>query len=106
MALVAARAARNPGAELGTTIRLFVSSTCADFQIERDLLQRHVFPYIREVCRAEAAVTNSRKASGAKPSRSAAQVMRSSAPAAGAEVTPACNSASVDARLEAPLVAP
>ncbi|HEX8729146.1 MAG TPA: AAA family ATPase [Ktedonobacterales bacterium] len=40
-----------PGA--GQIIRLFVSSTFADFQRERELLQRHVFPDIAKLCRAE-----------------------------------------------------
>lgn len=53
MATVAARAARDPGADLGTTIRLCVSSTFSDFRRERDLLQQRVFPDLREVCRAE-----------------------------------------------------
>jgi hypothetical protein len=40
-------------ADAGTTIRLFVSSTFADFQRERELLQRRVFPEIAQLCRAE-----------------------------------------------------
>jgi hypothetical protein len=40
-------------ADVGNTIRLFVSSTFADFQRERELLQRRVFPRIAAVCRAE-----------------------------------------------------
>jgi tetratricopeptide (TPR) repeat protein len=36
----------------GTTIRLFLSSTFADFQTERDALQRHVFPELRRLCAA------------------------------------------------------
>jgi uncharacterized protein DUF4062 len=34
----------------GTIIRLFVSSTFADFQRERDVLQHRVFPMLRELC--------------------------------------------------------
>ena len=34
----------------GTTIRFFISSTFADFQIERDVLQRKVFPELRKLC--------------------------------------------------------
>jgi WD40 repeat protein len=37
----------------GTTIRLFISSTFADFRRERELLQRRVFPAIAALCRAE-----------------------------------------------------
>jgi tetratricopeptide (TPR) repeat protein len=37
---------------LGTTIRFFLSSTFADFQIERDILQHHVFPELRRLCAA------------------------------------------------------
>jgi hypothetical protein len=47
VATVAAKAPGTPGPDLGTTILLFVSSTFADFQLERDLLQRRVFPYMR-----------------------------------------------------------
>ncbi len=36
--------------ELGTTIRFFVSSTFADFQHERTLLQQQVFPTLRQRC--------------------------------------------------------
>lgn len=36
----------------GTTIRLFLSSTFADFQTERDVLQRRVFPELRRLCAA------------------------------------------------------
>src|SRR5215510_13359934 len=36
----------------GTTIRFFLSSTFADFQIERDLLQKRVFPDLRRLCAA------------------------------------------------------
>jgi tetratricopeptide (TPR) repeat protein len=36
----------------GTTIRLFLSSTFADFQTERDVLQRRVFPELRQQCAA------------------------------------------------------
>ena len=36
----------------GQSIRLFVSSTFADFQRERELLQRHVFPGVTKLCRA------------------------------------------------------
>jgi len=34
----------------GTTIRFFLSSTFADFQVERDVLQRSVFPDLRRLC--------------------------------------------------------
>ena len=34
----------------GSIIRLFVSSTFADFAVERDVLQRVVFPRIRQLC--------------------------------------------------------
>lgn len=37
---------------LGTTIRVFISSTFADFQTERDVLQRRVFPELRQLCAA------------------------------------------------------
>jgi WD40 repeat protein len=37
-------------AALGTTIRLFVSSTFADFTTERDVLQRRVFPRLHALC--------------------------------------------------------
>ncbi len=36
----------------GTTIRFFLSSTFADFQVERDALQRRVFPPLRRLCAA------------------------------------------------------
>jgi hypothetical protein len=36
----------------GTTIRFFLSSTFVDFQIERDVLQRRVFPELRRFCAA------------------------------------------------------
>src|SRR5262245_25192569 len=36
----------------GTTIRFFLSSTFADFQLERDVLQRRVFPDLRQLCAA------------------------------------------------------
>jgi WD40 repeat protein len=36
----------------GRTIRFFLSSTFMDFQVERDVLQRHVFPKLRETCAA------------------------------------------------------
>jgi tetratricopeptide (TPR) repeat protein len=36
----------------GTTLRLFLSSTFADFQTERDVLQRRVFPELRQHCAA------------------------------------------------------
>ncbi|MGH2500991.1 MAG: DUF4062 domain-containing protein, partial [Ktedonobacterales bacterium] len=39
--------------DTGKIIRLFVSSTFADFQRERELLQRRVFPDIANICRAE-----------------------------------------------------
>jgi WD40 repeat protein len=39
-------------ASLGTTIRFFLSSTFADFQVERDVLQRQVFPQLRRLCAA------------------------------------------------------
>lgn len=35
---------------LGTTIRFFLSSTFADFQVERDVLQERVFPELRHMC--------------------------------------------------------
>lgn len=34
----------------GNTIRLFISSTFSDFRAERDILQRHVFPKLRQLC--------------------------------------------------------
>jgi tetratricopeptide (TPR) repeat protein len=34
----------------GTTIRFFLSSTFADFQAERDILQKRVFPELRRLC--------------------------------------------------------
>jgi tetratricopeptide (TPR) repeat protein len=37
---------------LSTTIRFFLSSTFADFQVERDVLQRRVFPELRQLCAA------------------------------------------------------
>jgi tetratricopeptide (TPR) repeat protein len=37
---------------LDTTIRFFLSSTFADFQTERDVLQRRVFPELRRLCAA------------------------------------------------------
>src|SRR3974390_3299864 len=36
----------------GATIRLFLSSTFADFQTERDVLQRRFFPELRRLCSA------------------------------------------------------
>src|SRR5262245_41926088 len=36
----------------GTTIRFFLSSTFADFQVERDVLQKRVFPDLRRLCAA------------------------------------------------------
>lgn len=36
----------------GATIRFFLSSTFADFQTERDVLQRRVFPELRQICSA------------------------------------------------------
>jgi tetratricopeptide (TPR) repeat protein len=36
----------------GTTIRFFISSTFVDFQTERNVLQKHVFPQLRELCAA------------------------------------------------------
>src|SRR6185437_3062766 len=35
-----------------TTIRFFLSSTFNDFQVERDVLQRRVFPELRQLCAA------------------------------------------------------
>jgi hypothetical protein len=35
---------------LSKTFRLFISSTFEDFRLERDVLQREVFPYISELC--------------------------------------------------------
>ena len=46
------RAALSPQS-LGNVIRLFVSSTFADFQTERTVLQRRIFPRLRELCRAQ-----------------------------------------------------
>ena len=40
--------ARDADALAGTTLRLFLSSTFADFQTERDVLQRRVFPELRQ----------------------------------------------------------
>src|SRR5258706_3557759 len=37
--------------DAGQIIRLFVSSTFADFTLERDVLQRIVFPELRRLCR-------------------------------------------------------
>jgi hypothetical protein len=37
---------------VGTTIRFFLSSTFADFQVERDVLQERVFPELRRLCAA------------------------------------------------------
>ena len=34
------------------TIRLFVSSTFSDMKAERDVLQREVFPKLRQLCLA------------------------------------------------------
>ena len=34
----------------GTIIRFFLSSTFSDFQVERDVLQRRVFPELRRLC--------------------------------------------------------
>jgi hypothetical protein len=36
----------------GTTIRFFLNSTFADFQVERNVLQRRVFPALRRLCAA------------------------------------------------------
>src|SRR5690348_5294461 len=36
----------------GTPIRFFLSSTFADFQVERDVLQRRVVPELRRLCAA------------------------------------------------------
>lgn len=38
--------------EISPLIRLFVSSTFADFVLEREVLQRHVFPRLRTLCAA------------------------------------------------------
>src|SRR5262245_10471194 len=38
---------------LGNIIRLFVSSTFADFAFEREVLQRRVFPRLRALCAAQ-----------------------------------------------------
>lgn len=38
------------GEPVGQAIRVFVSSTFADFPRERDPLQRRVFPHIAQVC--------------------------------------------------------
>jgi hypothetical protein len=40
-------------ADVGGSIRLFVSSTFADFTRERELLHRRVFPEMRRLCLAE-----------------------------------------------------
>jgi hypothetical protein len=52
MATVSAEAPETPPPNLGTTIRLFLSSTFAAFQVERDVLQCRVFPELRQVCAA------------------------------------------------------
>src|SRR6266571_7370420 len=39
----------------GQIIRLFVSSTFSDLEVERDLLQRRVFPALRERCQSRGA---------------------------------------------------
>lgn len=52
VAAVATDADDAADAILGTTIRFFLSSTFADFQTERDVLQRHVFPELRRLCTA------------------------------------------------------
>jgi hypothetical protein len=41
----------NPDAPLDNIIRLFISSTFSDFQVERTVLQRRVFPRLRALCR-------------------------------------------------------
>ncbi len=52
-ASVAAREVGEDSAmSLGASIRIFLSSTFADFQIERDVLQRRVFPELRRLCAA------------------------------------------------------
>ncbi len=40
-------------ADTSKIIRLFISSTFADFAVEREILQRDVFPAVRDICRAE-----------------------------------------------------
>jgi tetratricopeptide (TPR) repeat protein len=45
-------AAAHEGVVPSTTIRFFLSSTFADFQTERDVLQQRVFPKLRELCAA------------------------------------------------------
>jgi hypothetical protein len=37
----------------GQIIRLFVSSTFADFSVERTLLQQNIFPALQDLCRQE-----------------------------------------------------
>jgi tetratricopeptide (TPR) repeat protein len=44
------RAATTSDMVPGTTIRFFLSSTFYDFQVERDVLQRRVFPELRRLC--------------------------------------------------------
>ena len=39
--------------EVSPLIRLFVSSTFADFAFEREVLQRAVFPRLRALCAAQ-----------------------------------------------------
>jgi hypothetical protein len=36
----------------GATIRFFLSSTFADFQVERNVVQARVFPELRQLCAA------------------------------------------------------
>jgi hypothetical protein len=40
------------GTVLGTAIRFFLSSTFADFKVERNILQERVFPVLRQLCAA------------------------------------------------------
>ncbi len=45
------RRPEEPSTGVGTkTFRLFVSSTFDDFTVERDLLRRHVWPHLRQLC--------------------------------------------------------
>ena len=42
-------------AQAGRTFRVFVSSTFADLKVERDALQREVFPKLRQLCQQHGA---------------------------------------------------
>jgi hypothetical protein len=53
LATTVASVARNAADPIaGTAIRFFLSSTFADFQTERDVLQQRVFPELRQLCAA------------------------------------------------------